>query len=600
MFRIDDINSKSIGPNQQYRQPDQIDPAILSCGPRPTSTPPTGTVKSATQSPTLSNGSETSADIIRYSREKLLGLRNSELSRRKPDYIDDRRLWCRLGSSNGSGDNVDNSGGLSRYEGRSEYHRVKPFTATLSASSSTSSLANSTTSSYLLPSFACKRRPTASTATGTTPDAKDRAGSGLRKESSSVELSSGTRRGGASAAAGNSAGNNVSGGNAGGSGTSEALGRDRRIGSGRIPMRDVSWSDYRSTTVEKDGTTTTSSAAPSTSTTSSNTTTTATANDSDYNFRPSGGLLGLRDRGRVEESQPPPPTHQQHPILPRSLMDKDRNDFRERSSMLSDERFDRRSFSRDFSLGSMDKERNIRGSSNNNHRDHHSGNSNSRFGSNNSHYNNNNSHHQSNSHHHHNDHRRRMYDSRSHAYEEPEWFSGGPTSQNDVIELRGFDDPPPETRPARNTSSAKESSNASSARDNNDSVDDSKDYQHKSKTNTDRNGGDKEQMEDGKGRGKGQGGDFYDEPARRGAKGPNDSNNNTNSDASKKNKAKKRNADSKDNNVENEKTGKGNDGDNKDNDDNDENTNDENFNFEDFLKLDSISDLLSVSYNCLA
>lgn len=37
-----------------------------------------------------------------------------------------------------------------------------------------------------------------------------------------------------------------------------------------------------------------------------------------------------------------------------------------------------------------------------------------------------------------NDHRRR-YNDRSNTCEEPEWFSGGPTSQNDTIELRGFD-----------------------------------------------------------------------------------------------------------------------------------------------------------------
>lgn len=35
-----------------------------------------------------------------------------------------------------------------------------------------------------------------------------------------------------------------------------------------------------------------------------------------------------------------------------------------------------------------------------------------------------------------NDNRRRQYHDRN---EEPEWFSGGPTSQNDTIELRGFD-----------------------------------------------------------------------------------------------------------------------------------------------------------------
>lgn len=30
---------------------------------------------------------------------------------------------------------------------------------------------------------------------------------------------------------------------------------------------------------------------------------------------------------------------------------------------------------------------------------------------------------------------------RNHKEEEPEWFTGGPTSQHDTIELRGFDKP---------------------------------------------------------------------------------------------------------------------------------------------------------------
>lgn len=42
---------------------------------------------------------------------------------------------------------------------------------------------------------------------------------------------------------------------------------------------------------------------------------------------------------------------------------------------------------------------------------------------------------------------RRRYNDRSHANEEPEWFSGGPTSQNDTIELRGFEDPAPDKSP---------------------------------------------------------------------------------------------------------------------------------------------------------
>ncbi|KAF2885441.1 hypothetical protein ILUMI_20721 [Ignelater luminosus] len=80
------------------------------------------------------------------------------------------------------------------------------------------------------------------------------------------------------------------------------------------------------------------------------------------------------------------------------------NDFgyrRERRDNDRDERFERRSFGRDFDVG---KEK-----------DKHSGRSNGRY----------------------NDRRRISNESRD---EEPEWFSGGPISQHETIELRGFED----------------------------------------------------------------------------------------------------------------------------------------------------------------
>lgn len=68
----------------------------------------------------------------------------------------------------------------------------------------------------------------------------------------------------------------------------------------------------------------------------------------DFNLRPGGGLLGLRDRQRESEQQQSqstivtqPHAHLSRTILGNSILDKDsRSDFRERS-VLSDERYDR-------------------------------------------------------------------------------------------------------------------------------------------------------------------------------------------------------------------------------------------------------------------
>lgn len=46
--------------------------------------------------------------------------------------------------------------------------------------------------------------------------------------------------------------------------------------------------------------------------------------------------------------------------------------------------------------------------------------------------------------------KRRGYDKE----DEPEWFSGGPTSQNETIELRGFDDPVTTATSATTTTSS--------------------------------------------------------------------------------------------------------------------------------------------------
>lgn len=76
-----------------------------------------------------------------------------------------------------------------------------------------------------------------------------------------------------------------------------------------------------------------------------------------------------------------------------------RTTTRERKDTDRDERFERRSFGREFD---RDKERHVS--------------RNGRYERD----------------------RRRISDSKD---DEPEWFSGGPTSQSDTIELRGFEDP---------------------------------------------------------------------------------------------------------------------------------------------------------------
>lgn len=84
-----------------------------------------------------------------YSRQSLLDLRDTEFSRRKPDILS--RAWSRIGI-NSEGDPND---GIGRNYRMSDYPRGK--NGDLSASSSTSSLAN-TSSSYMQSVFPSKRR----------------------------------------------------------------------------------------------------------------------------------------------------------------------------------------------------------------------------------------------------------------------------------------------------------------------------------------------------------------------------------------------------------------------------------------------------------
>lgn len=139
--------------------------------------------------------------------------------------------------------------------------------------------------------------------------------------------------------------------------------------------------------------------------------------------------------------------------------------------------------------------------------------------------------------------------------EEPEWFSGGPTSQNDTIELRGFEE-------YRDSGGRQDDSPASPR--NSDDADDDKAADGSDTENT------KANDECGK---------------------ANDDNNNDNNDRSGKDAANNhREPNSGD------KTASNNDFDAEDLEvaESKSNKKDDNFNFEDFLKGDNLTDLLAV------
>lgn len=145
---------------------------------------------------------------------------------------------------------------------------------------------------------------------------------------------------------------------------------NRRIGSGRIPMRD-SWDDTQysksgandipsnKTQPKEDGSPGAStSSIPSAlgkSSEQSKTDRPSETSSNELNLRPGGGLLGLRDRQRESEQQTSQSSivTQSHPHISRtilssnSILDKDRTDFRERSVLGGDDRYDRRPFNRD-------------------------------------------------------------------------------------------------------------------------------------------------------------------------------------------------------------------------------------------------------------
>lgn len=119
--------------------------------------------KDRSDSPNLSSSEPDVRNVLRYSRESLLTLRDSELSKRKPEQIG--RAWIRIGVSN------DGEYGLIgiALDGFRTIGVVFPVffsdrdsrgdgNENASSYSSNTSLTNTSSPSYLLPSFACKRR----------------------------------------------------------------------------------------------------------------------------------------------------------------------------------------------------------------------------------------------------------------------------------------------------------------------------------------------------------------------------------------------------------------------------------------------------------
>lgn len=311
----------------------------------------------------LSCGSAQMEDRIRYDREHLLQLRNAPLSRKRPEYVVEglsmRKLWCRTS---------DLVGGEERTGGRSTNNNSHEYRSTTNGTTTAAS-------TYLMPLFAVKRRPNETKS--------------IRKPDGNETVSSTTPTTNASNAPMRRS-VFMSGPQLTSVGGNSPL--DRRIGSGRIPARDTQW-EFRS---EKEPI------------------------DQEFSFRPTGGLINIRERERERnlsaESQQK--LQQQHRV---GQLDRERDrDYR-------DDRYDKRTTFRDYN-NDRDKDRNGRmmGNSNNNLG------GNMRFSSGS----------------HNNDRRRMFNENRS---EEPEWFSGGPTSQNDTIELRGFDEPEPDEHPSRST-----------------------------------------------------------------------------------------------------------------------------------------------------
>lgn len=274
-------------------------------------------------------------------------------------------------------------------------------------------------------------------------------------------------------------------------------------------------------------------------------------------------MLGLRDRdrggstgssvtasaanGNVEPLPPvlPPP---QRSLLDRNDYRNDRNDRNERSERERDDRYDRRPFGREFEKDRM-------GGGSGNSRGSHQ---NSRYSSNMQSGGGGND-------------RRRMYNENSgRTIEEPEWFSGGPTSQHDTIELRGFDEPEPDEKPPPPTPPADKTNDPETKLNNNTNISNNTKNSNQSRSDvvgiaTASSATSEDNVDVDDNNSTKATASLSSPPARSTPTKLNESN--SKSDRNK--------------NHRNDQSG------------------DDDFNFEDFLKMDSISDLLTVCTNFL-
>ncbi|XP_065084742.1 homeobox protein cut-like isoform X2 [Ochlerotatus camptorhynchus] len=402
-----------------------MDPAIMS-----TSAP------SGSDSPVSGSGSSEKSNRTRYSVNQLLALRNLELSKKKPAFMVEPRSeklarmfinldrgTVRYGKSVSSMGKTseapyeDENGGGNGSSGNYGRNRV----------ANGSNGGNTDGSS----SGGGGRMDMRRSGGMDLRDPKDR----LRKEDGIV-LSPQRRSFNMGCQMPAAPGANASGLNIGGGllrNERDLLGgRERRIGSGRILSRDVSW-DYRP---DKDAPESNDFRASGNANyrererdtrDSRDTRDTRDARET-RDTRDARDTRDTRDARDTRENRDTRDTRDPRDSRDRNDRDKDfRKDYdRDRDR---EERFERRPLNRDYDRNDKDT-RNSRMSSRysnayNSNNDSHGGNN----------YHSNNYNHYHSSHHD----RRRLYSDHGRD-EEPEWFSE-PTSQTDTIELRGFDDP---------------------------------------------------------------------------------------------------------------------------------------------------------------
>lgn len=375
--------SNSDGNNEKH-DPDLLDPAVSP------------SIHSRSESPTAMNSGNEKSNRTRYSANQLLALRNTDQAKKKPTFLKDwvsekrfRMFQFLVKPADVPFENEDAAANTPNNYGK---NRV-----VYSSTNGGNSAGNNASSGGNANGRAEIRR----TGGADLRDPKER----LRKEDGIV-LSPQRRSfnmGCQMPAAPSSGSSTLNIGSSLLRSERDILGgRERRIGSGRILSRDVSW-DYRP---DKD-----------------------LIETNDYR---SSSNLGYRDRERdMRDVREPRDSRESRERVDRDKEYRNKEYDRERDR---EERFERRAINRDYDRGEKES-RNSRissrySSSYNSNTDSHGGSG---------HHNN----YSSSNHYHSNHHDRRRLYSDNGRDEEPEWFSE-PTSQTDTIELRGFDDPLPE------------------------------------------------------------------------------------------------------------------------------------------------------------